>query len=118
MTYNHYGREASVGRACANPACGRLLPLGPWSWKLCPRCMASGKKVPPPEPPREPVSRLLAGFVALALSIIGWGLVFTLVFVLFGCAGRPKLSTDCWAGLPGVGLCLTVEQREEIGGKP
>jgi len=63
-------------------------------------------------------ARLLAGFVALALSIIGWGLVFTLVFVLFGCAGRPKLSTDCWAGLPGVGLCLTVEQREEIGGKP
>ena len=111
MTYNHYGREASVGRACANPACGRLLPLGPWSWKLCPRCMASGKKVPPPEPPREPVSRLLAGFVALALSIIGWGLVFSLVFVLFGCAGR----SACWGG---PGACLTAEQREEIGGKP
>jgi len=113
MSYDRYEREPSVRRACANPACGRLLPLGPWSWKLCPRCMARGK-VPPPQPrrePDEPVSHLLAGLGALGLSIIGWGLVFTLVFVLFGCATRSPCSGAA-------GACLTVEQREEIGGKP
>ena len=62
--------------------CPRPLPLGPWSWSLCPRCMASGRPIE-----TELVSRAVGAGVALLLSIACWGLVAALVVFLFaGCS--------------------------------